>query len=197
MIPSTTAGAATFAADSRASSRARALGWAALACWLLHAADCVFRLREPLNLLWGCNLACLAAGAGLLLDRPRVAAVGVLWLAFGVPIWVLDLLCGGEFIASAAVTHVGGLAFGAAGFAGRGFPAGAWRDAALAAFALQELSRWATPPAQNVNLASAVWPGWEAIFPSYPLYRLTVMTTFVAVFWGGERALRRLFSGPR
>jgi hypothetical protein len=157
----------------------------------------VFRLGQPLNLLWGCNLACLAAAAGLLLDRPRVAAVGVLWLAFGVPIWLLDLATGGEFIATAAATHLGGLAFGAAGLAGRGFPAGAWREAALAAFALQELSRWATPRADNVNLASAVWPGWERIFHSYPLYRLTVMATFTAVFWAGERILRRLFAGPR
>ena len=188
MTPSTTAGGATCAADGRR----RAAGRLALGVWALHAADCLFVLKQPWNLLWACNLAALAVGAGLLLRRERVAAVGTLWLAFGLPIWLIDLAGGGEFIWTAAATHLGGLAAGAWAFRSSGPPAGAWRDAALAGAALQELSRLAAPPAENVNLAHAVWPGWEGVFSSFPVYRAFVLALMAASCWAGEAALRRL-----
>jgi hypothetical protein len=49
-------------------------------------------------------------------------------------------------------------------------PRHAWWQAVLAFLALQQVCRWLTPPAANINLAFAVWQGWEARFPSYPAY---------------------------
>ena len=50
------------------------------------------RRGEPYDLLWACHLAVLLVAAGLLLQRPALNAVGLLWACFGLPIWLLYIV---------------------------------------------------------------------------------------------------------
>jgi hypothetical protein len=50
-----------------------------------------------------------------------------------------------------------------------------------------------TPPAANINVAFAVYPGLEKTFPSHPMYLTTMMIMSVAYFLICEYVLRRWF----
>jgi hypothetical protein len=147
---------------------------------------------HPEDLLWACHLGAILVSAGLFLRSPLANAIGFLWLTIGLPLWILDLSLGGEFIATSPFTHVGGLALGAAGLRLLGMPRGAWWKAVLAFLALQELCRRITPERENVNVAFSVWAGWEDAFPSYPAYMALLAGGAAAVFLVEERIARWL-----
>jgi hypothetical protein len=73
-----------------------------------------------------------------------------------------------------------------------GLPTDAWWQAAAGLFGLHLLSRFATPAAANVNLAFAVWPGWERLFRSHALYIATLVAASAAVFAVLTPLLQRL-----
>jgi hypothetical protein len=147
------------------------------------------------NMLWACHLGALLVGAGLLFTAPTLNAVGVLWLLLGVPLWLLDLLDGGELVPTSILTHFGGLALGLWGVRRLGFPPMAALPAAVGLYILNRLSWLLTAPAENVNLAFTVWPGWEHYFPSHRLYLATLLLLSAVVFGLLTPLLRRL--GPR
>jgi hypothetical protein len=166
-------------------------GLIALGCYATHAAVHLHR-GEPYDLLWGCHLAVVLVGAGLLWTMPALNAVGLLWSCFGLPIWLIDAFTGGEFMPSATLTHVGALVIGIAGVRLLGCPRGVWWKALTAYVALWAITRAVTPPQANVNLAFAVWPGWEDRFPSYPIYFATLFASGAATCLAGELVFRRV-----
>ena len=122
-----------------------------------------------------------------LLEQPVVVAVGVLWLLVGLPLWLLELAGGGEFIPTSLLTHVLGLVVGLVGVWRLGMPEGAWWKATLALLVLNQLCRWVTPVKANVNVAFAIHPGWDRWFSSHLAYILTL--TLLLGFAGTWRAL--------
>jgi hypothetical protein len=172
------------------SNRLRLLG--GLAAIFFYAVRAGFYLArgEPHNLLWSCHVACLLVGLGWLLASRTLNAIGFLWAAIGLPLWLVDLTTGGEFVAASLLTHVGGLALGGFGVRALGLPRAAWWQASLALAAMLGLTRALAPPASNVNLAFGVWKGWEAWFPSHALYLLLLGAASTALFFSMSRVLR-------
>lgn len=169
----------------------RLSGLLALGCWLAHAVDSILR-REPNNLLWTCNLAALFVGLGQLRGSAGLNALGCFWLFWGVPVWLVGLLGAEPWVCSSAFTHLGGLALGVYGLKRLGLPRGIWWKALAAVVALQQLCRWITPPAENVNLAFAIWGGWDRWFPSYLLYWCFLVAASGTIFLAMEAALARV-----
>jgi hypothetical protein len=165
------------------------LGLLCFVSYAVHGWHYVAR-RQEANLLWFCHLAALAIGLGLLVRSPTLNAVGFLWLCVGTPCWLLYLASGGELVAGSVLTHGVGLAAGAVGLRRLGLPAGAWWKALVALAIVHALSRVVTPPAENVNLAFAVWSGWESWFPSHVVYLARLTTVSAAVFLAVTWALR-------
>lgn len=161
---------------------------------LFFAAHATVRVAQghPEDLLWICHLASFAIGIGLLLRWPQANATGALWLAVGLPAWSLDVAMGGEFETTSLLTHWGGAALGILGARRLGTPQGSWWKALLIFAALQEVCHWTTPVASNVNLAHAVWPGWERMFTSFGIYRATCLAASAAIFFIAEKGLKRL-----
>lgn len=156
----------------RAAAAATVPAWsgpAALACYLAHASTHVRRGR-PEDLLWTCNVAALLVAVGLLARRPAVTAVGTLWLAAGTPLWLADLLAGGEFLPTSLFTHFGSLSLGLLSARRDGVPRHTWWRALLGLIALQQLARLVTPREANVNMAFRVYGPLAHIAPSYPAY---------------------------
>jgi hypothetical protein len=193
--PSSEAVPGEGAAPGTLSPPSRAWGALALAFYAIHAGHHLLR-GQPENLLWACHLGAVCVGVGLLARLPAVNAVGFLWIATGDVLWLVDLVSGGEFIPTSLFTHGGGLALGALGLVRLGMPRHTWWRAVLAFLVLQQLSRFATPPQANVNLAHAVWPGWERIFPSTAAYQIALLAIGAAacfsVEWISRRALGRI-----
>jgi hypothetical protein len=176
-------------------TRRQSLAFVAAGCYAVHAAVHL-RRGEPYDLLWACHLAVLLVAAGLLLKRPALNAVGLLWACFGLPIWLLDTFTGGEFMPTALLTHVGALVIGMWGVRILGLPrGGAWK--ALAGYlGLWVLTRAITPASANINLAFHVHTGWEQRFPSYPAYFALLLAAGALTFAIAEQVFRHIPGGP-
>lgn len=166
------------------------LGGLAAACWGVHAIA-LLRAGQPYELFWAGNAAGLLIAAGALLRRPGPAAVGVLWLALSIPLWMLDVALGGEFMASTAAAYVGGLIAGAAILKTLKLPPRAWKTAAVSLLILQQFCRFTTPVRENVNFCVLMWYGWAGIFKSYTAFWLWLAALSAAIFGATDFVLRR------
>ena len=171
----------------------RVIGVLALVCFASHAGHHLLSGRAP-DVMWGCHIATLLIGIGALLGRAEPVAMGVLWLCFGNPLWVLDISSGGEFLPTSLFTHVGGLLLGLWALKRLRFPAHAWLFATGGYLVLLGLTRLLTPRSSNVNLAFAVEPGWEKTFPSYPQYLALLVAAGAATFFVVGLLLRKVYA---
>ena len=167
------------------------LGLLACAFFAVHAA-CQWWAGTSENLLWACHAADLFVGIGLLVRSRTVTAAGVLMLAIGVPLWLINLAYGGAFYPTSMLTHFGGLAVGIAGMHCLGVPERAWLTALGLTAVLLVASRVLTSPAANVNL---VYQAWQQFWPDLHApewHILALLALWMALLWSVERSLRWL-----
>src|SRR5689334_15091168 len=83
-----------------------ALAIVSLGFYVIHASSHI-RRGTPGDLLWACNVAvpmlvvgCLVGASRDVRARRRIAsplcAVALSWLAYGLPLWLLDIATGGD-----------------------------------------------------------------------------------------------------
>jgi hypothetical protein len=166
------------------------LGLAALGFYAIHAGFHILNGR-PGEVLWMCHLGAALVGAGLLSSSAITNGIGTLFLCIGTPLWVMYLAGGGEFYPTSCFPHLGGLAIGLYGVRRLGLPSGAWWKSVVALVTLILVCRLVTPAQANVNVAFAIYPGWEKIFPSHPIYLAVMMVQSAGYFFVCEYALRR------
>jgi hypothetical protein len=169
----------------------RAPGLLALACFAAHAVYHISR-HETHDLLWTCNFACLVVALSCLANYRDGVAVGVSWLSVGIPLWILDLGTGGEFVPTSALTHLGGYAAGLYAIRLLRWPPGVWWKATATQLTLILVTRLLTPPRANVNLAFAVWPGWERYFPTFGAYFFLLFAASLVTYLAVDRTARKL-----
>jgi hypothetical protein len=160
----------------------KAAGTLAVSFFLIHAGALV-HAGEPYHIIWSCHLGCLIVGIGLLVRLPWLYAIGFFWLTMGVPLWLLNVLTSHEFLLTSTLSHVGGILIAVYGLRLLAIPRFAWAAAAAGLVVLGMLTRWVTPPAANVNLAFAVWSGWEDRFSSHFWY-VVMLLSIAAVSFG-------------
>lgn len=159
--------------------------------YAIHAGFWIVR-GVPENALWTCHIASLLIGLGMVVLRPRFAAIGMLWVLLGLPLWILDLSAGGEFLPTSALTHVGAPLIALVFFRRVSFPKGTWWRAVAALGMLVVLTRIVTPPGENVNLSHAIWKGWENTFHhSHALYIGFFLCVCALSFLAGEFLMGR------
>jgi hypothetical protein len=181
----------TLAARQRAAAgRLPLFGALALTCFVVHASYHVLHGR-PHDALWVCHVAALSIALGCFIGQPSFVAVGVLWLSFGNPLWVTELLTGGEFLPTSILTHVVAFVVGIVAVRKLGWPRAAWGKATIALLPLLGLTRLVTPPPANVNLAFGVAGGWEKTFPSHGVYLLLLYGSAALTFFLAELGWRR------
>lgn len=174
---------------------ARGIGVIVLVCFLTRAVERVW-LGDAANLLWACHSGALIVAVGLLTKQQRVTQLGVLWMCLGNLLWGMSLLAGDSFVWTTILTHFGGLFGGLWGVSALG----GWRAyrllwlwAMLAGQVQIQLSRWLTPPADNINLAFFIQPGWEEVFGhSMVAYHLFLAAFSSALFFVCGRVFRRV-----
>ena len=158
------------------------LGALAVAFFLIHAAALV-RAEEHFHIIWSCHLGCLIVGIGLLVRLPWLYAIGFCWLTMGVPLWLLNVFTSPEFMLTSTLSHIGGIINAVYGLRFLKIPRFASVAATAGLAVLGILTRWVTPPDANINLAFAVWSGWEDQFPSYFWY-VVMLLSIAAVSFG-------------
>ncbi len=184
------------APSSSSSSRLRVLGGLAAVAFLVHGGNHV-RRGSPHDVLWMCNVAPLLLAAGCFLAKPDLAAIAALWLAFGTPMWLLDIATGSGLILTTFLPHVLCPVVAVLAVREMGLARRAWLKATGALLALGGLTRVLTPPEANVNLSHRVWAGWEAMFPRYDRYFVLVAAAAALTFFVLDRALAAWLGPPR
>jgi hypothetical protein len=164
--------------------------WLAVFFYLIHAGVLVYG-KQPYHVIWSCHLGCLFVGIGLLAPQSWLLSVGFLWLALGVPLWILNVLTSREFMLTSTFSHMGGLVIAIYGFRCLKMPRFSWAAATAGLILLGLFSRLVTPEHANVNLAFAVWKGWEETFPSYFWYVVMLLAVAVTSFLVLEFIVRR------
>lgn len=166
------------------------LGLTALGCYAIHAGFHLLNGR-PHEVLWMCHLGAALVGVGFLISSATVNGIGTLFLCLGTPLWLMYLAGGGEFYPTSAFPHLGGLAIGLYGVRILGLPSGTWWRALVALISLIAVCRLITPAEANVNVAFAIYEGWENVFPSHPVYLAAMMIQSAVYFFVSGYALRQ------
>jgi hypothetical protein len=162
----------------------------AIVFYSIHAGALIYS-KQAHHIVWSCHLGCLLVGVGLLALHPWLSSVGFLWLALGVPLWILNVFTRNEFMLTSTFSHLGGLAIAIYGFKYLKMPRLAWAAATAGLVLLGWFSRLVTPEHANVNLSFSVWKGWEETFPSYFWYAILLLAAAVASFLILEFFVRR------
>lgn len=166
------------------------LGILSLVLFTVHATACWLAGRGA-EALWSCHLATAVTGAGLVLRCPAGAAVGCFWSLIGGPFWLLDIATGAELVPTSILTHLGGFLVAVAAVRRMPVPRHAWVWSVAGLAALQQLCRWTTPPAANVNAAFAVYGRFDGWFPSYGCYLAALALVASTCFWALQQLLQR------
>jgi hypothetical protein len=139
--------------------------------------------------LWMCHVANLLLSIGMFSRSPRLVGIALAWIVLGIPLWALDMWRSGELTQASVLSHLGGLALGMYAAWRLRLSSNPWLAALFVFVALQQLCRWLTPEALNVNLAHAEYAGWEGVFGGYWAYWLATLLAAAAALWGTGRLL--------
>jgi hypothetical protein len=110
----------------------------------------------------------------------RVAA---LWLVPGLGVWYVYVVKPYGIVFSSTLAHIGGLTVAMFALQRVRVDARAWVYALGWYLIMQLLSRFLTPVEMNVNVARAVYPGWEQTFPSYWKFWSVLTLVVAASLW--------------
>jgi hypothetical protein len=144
----------------------RLTGLLPLAFFLLHAGY-YWRHGGLPHLLWMCNIGNLVLAVGMLFSRPALVRAAAAWLLPGLGLWIVTYVLPGAILLTSAVAHVGGFLVAVLALVRVGASRWAWLHATLYYLFMQQVARLFTPAELNVNVAHAVWPGWERTFGAY------------------------------
>lgn len=145
-----------------------------------------------------CHVATSAMVLGLVAGWPRVVAGALVFhLAFGVPVWLIDVVVTGTILPSSVAAHVGPVVLGGGWLTRRAWPgpvaAPAWAVVIAALVAAHPL----TDPAHNVNTTHAVYPAMAAVFSSKAAYLIANSLLCFVLMVAVDRVLARLWRRAR
>ena len=125
---------------------------------------------NPGHVLWMCHVSNLALGVGMVLGRPFLFRMAVLWLLPGIPLWMMDMARTGQMPVITFFSHLGGAAVALVAIHRVRGGRWAWLHAWLLYLVCQQVARMVTRPELNVNVAHRIYPGWERWFGAYWQY---------------------------
>lgn len=175
--------------DRERSTTAARDGWIALVCWAIHGAVHVWR-GSASDLVWGCNVGALLIAVGLVACERSLVSTGTFWLAAGTPLWLMDLVFGGERLCSSLLVHIVVLALGVRALVRDGLVEGAFWRALLGGALLQQCTRWLTHWSVNINVSYGIYAPFRRWFSDYSRYWLFTFVYVGALYFAFERLLR-------
>jgi hypothetical protein len=132
------------------------------------------------NLFWMCNVGNLLLALGIFLNHRELIRAAAIWTIPGLLLWVRYVLFDYDFVVSSALAHVGGIIVALIVLSRVRMDRIAWVYAFVWYLFMQLVSRQATDPRLNVNVAHRIQTGWEQAFSSYWKFWvvMTVLTAF-------------------
>ena len=133
------------------------------------------------NLFWMCNVGNLLLALGIFMNHRELIRATAIWTIPGLLLWVRFVLFEYDFVVSSALAHVGGIIVALIVLRRVRMDRIAWFYAFVWYLFMQLVSRLATDPRLNVNVAHRIQTGWEQTFSSYWKFWI-VMTLLTAFF---------------
>lgn len=140
--------------------------------------------------MWGCNVGAVLIAIGLLSRERALVSTGTFWLTAGTPLWLMDLLFGGERLYSSLLVHVVVLGIGLRATVRDGLVEGAYWRALLGGALLQQCTRWLTHWSVNINVSYGIYAPFRRWFSDYSRYWLFTFAYVAALYFALERLLR-------
>ena len=149
----------------------RLLGFLPVIFFLAHLGY-HFSEETPQHMLWMCNISNITLAAGLFLNSPVLIRIAAIWFIPGLPLWIMDMLNTTEDPISTFLSHIGGLTVSMIALHRVRADRISWLYAVLYGLVIQQICRFFTTPALNVNVAFAPYYGWERVFDLEALQKL-------------------------
>jgi hypothetical protein len=160
---------------------------------LFFAAQAVhyWDIKQLGHLLWMCNVGNVLLGIGMLMSKPRLIRVAVIWSIPGLFIWwryvanewfgyaTLDWWA----VTSSTLAHIGGIAIGMIALQRVRIDRVTWLYAFVWYLAIQLVSRIVTRVELNVNVSQRVYAGWDLPFQSYLKFWIVLTLAVAACLW--------------
>ena len=140
-----------------------------------------------------CNLGNLVLALGLFFEKPLLVRVAAIWTIPGLLVWFLYVVLAWGVFLTSTLAHIGGLAVAAVALKTYRMDRRSWRYAFGWSLLVQLISRFATAPELNVNVAHTIQPGWERTFPSYWMFWLTLTIISAVLLWLSGLLMRSLW----
>jgi len=170
---------ATMSATQRADANFRLLGVLPL---IFFAGQFIFYWRGGSlgNMLWMCNIGNLLLAIGIFIGHRELIRATAIWTIPGLVIWLVYVIPHYGFVTTSALAHVGGCAVALVALRKIGVDRFAWAYAFGWYLVLEGVSRLATTPELNVNVAHVIQYGLNSAFTSY--WKFWLVMSAVAVF---------------
>jgi hypothetical protein len=135
---------------------------------------------QSAQLLWFCNISNLMLGLAIFVLNGDAIFVTTALLLIGLPIWLFDVAVQGGFHAFSILTHVVSPALGL--YLCRNLGVGRHAPIFTIGYyvALQLAARFLTSPADNINVAFAVYAPVKGLFSNFWVYSLANMAGLFA-----------------
>ena len=95
----------------------------------------------------------------------------------------MEIVLTGHVTVQSITTHVVGLGIGLWAMNRVRASRSTWWKSTIYFLAVQQGSRWFSPPELNVNIAHHMRDGWDQVFTAYWQYWLVSTLIAVAIFW--------------
>ena len=142
-----------------------------------------WRIDQLGHLLWMCNVGNLLLAMGLFLERRLVIRLSAIWMIPGLFVWFIYVVLPWSPFLSSTLAHVGGLIVAMIALRQVRMDRTSWRWAFGWYLMVQLASRFVTPAELNVNVAHAMYSGWEPTFGSYWIFWLVLTVVTAVVLW--------------
>lgn len=176
----------------RLETRFRVIGLLPLTFFLAQAIH-YWRVGGMGNLFWMCNVGNLLLAIGLFLNHRELIRAAAIWTIPGLLLWVRYVLFEYDFVVSSALAHVGGIVVALIVVRRVRMDRIAWVYAFVWYLFMQLVSRLATDPRLNVNVAHRIQTGWEPAFSGY--WKFWIVMTVITAFclWVTGLTLSRIW----
>lgn len=150
---------------------------------------------NPDEIMWMCHISNVMLAVGLFLGLPSLLWPASLWLLFGIPLWLTEVVATGDSTWTSTIAHLVGFAMSVMVMCRVTMPRWSWLYATMWYVVIQHACRMVTRPCENVNLAYRVHDGWERIFTNYWYYWLVCLLTAAVTLWLIQQLCRRVIRG--
>lgn len=163
-------------------TRFRVIGLLPLSFFLAQAIH-YWRVGGMGNLFWMCNVGNLLLAIGLFLNHRELIRAAAIWTIPGLLLWMRYVLFEYDFVVSSALAHVGGIIVALIVLRRVRMDRIAWTYAFVWYLFMQLVSRLATDPRLNVNVAHRIQTGWEEAFSSYWKFWIVMVVLTAFCLW--------------